>query len=67
MPIMVLLTALTVLFPAFPQAQVPPPSSALAEPGEKRANEIQPPDQVMDLIGIRPGLVIGKWAPAAAG
>jgi ubiquinone/menaquinone biosynthesis C-methylase UbiE len=37
-----------------------PSSGQLAEPFEQRANEIQPPDQVMALLGIRPGLVIGE-------
>ena len=60
MPLMIWLTALTVLFPTYNQAQVPPPVAALAEPGETRANEIQPPDLVMDLLGIRPGLIIGE-------
>jgi len=32
----------------------------LAEPGEQSANAIQPPEQVLDLIGIRPGLIIGE-------
>jgi SAM-dependent methyltransferase len=56
---MIWLTALAVLFPTFNQGQVPP-ASTLTESREKRANEIQPPDQVMDLIGIRPGLIIGE-------
>ncbi len=32
----------------------------LSEPEEKRLNDLQPPDLVMDLLGIRPGLVIGE-------
>ncbi len=32
----------------------------LTEPSEVRANEMQPPDQVMDLLGVRPGLVVGE-------
>ncbi len=32
----------------------------LAESHEIRANEIQPPETVMDILGIRPGLVIGE-------
>jgi 2-polyprenyl-3-methyl-5-hydroxy-6-metoxy-1,4-benzoquinol methylase len=32
----------------------------LAEPGEKRANEIQPPELVMDILGIRLGFIIGE-------
>jgi 2-polyprenyl-3-methyl-5-hydroxy-6-metoxy-1,4-benzoquinol methylase/L-ascorbate metabolism protein UlaG (beta-lactamase superfamily) len=42
------------------QAQVSPETSGLAEPREKRANEIQPPELVMEILGIRPGLVIGE-------
>jgi SAM-dependent methyltransferase len=32
----------------------------LSEAAEAHANEIQPPAQVMDLLGVRPGLVIGE-------
>lgn len=32
----------------------------LTEPHERSANAIQPPKEVMDLIGVRPGLVIGE-------
>jgi len=32
----------------------------LSEEREKRANENQPPQLIMDLIGIRPGLIIGE-------
>jgi SAM-dependent methyltransferase len=41
-------------------AQAARDASQLAEPGEKRANEVQPPEVVMDILGIRPGLVIGE-------
>ncbi|OFY68596.1 MAG: hypothetical protein A2V64_10990 [Bacteroidetes bacterium RBG_13_43_22] len=32
----------------------------LAEPHETRANEIQPPELVMDILNIRPGMIIGE-------
>ncbi len=32
----------------------------LSDPGEARANEFQPPALVLDLLGVRPGLVIGE-------
>ena len=32
----------------------------LTEPGERFSNAIQPPDVVMDLIGVTPGLIIGE-------
>ncbi len=32
----------------------------LTEPREARANEIQPPGLVMDILGVRPGMVIGE-------
>lgn len=32
----------------------------LTEHREQRANEIQPPELVMDILGVRPGLVIGE-------
>ncbi|MBP1768060.1 MAG: ubiquinone/menaquinone biosynthesismethyltransferase [Candidatus Aminicenantes bacterium] len=35
-------------------------TSRLTEFGERRANEIQPPNLVMDILGIRPGMVIGE-------
>jgi len=35
-------------------------SDRLSEPNERRANEVQPPGVVMDLLGIRPGQVIGE-------
>ncbi len=30
-----------------------------AEPGEKRQNELQPPEKIMNVIGLKPGMVIG--------
>jgi len=35
-------------------------TSRLAEPREKRFNDVQPPELVMEILGIRPGLVIGE-------
>jgi SAM-dependent methyltransferase len=32
----------------------------LTEPHEHRANSVQPPELVMELVGVRPGLVIGE-------
>lgn len=55
---------LLIIFAVHPSVQEPPksvqPSSGLTESQEQTANTIQPPEQVMDLIGIRPGLVIGE-------
>jgi|GEM_PF-261203 len=34
--------------------------SRLADPGEKRANEVQPPELIMNILGVRPGMVIGE-------
>jgi precorrin-6B methylase 2 len=35
-------------------------ANQLTEPEEVRANEIQPPELVMDILGIRPGMIIGE-------
>jgi ubiquinone/menaquinone biosynthesis C-methylase UbiE len=32
----------------------------LAEPGEARLNRLQPPDRVIEAIGVEPGMVIGE-------
>ena len=53
-------TVLTAFLWIQPSVTTPQSSSGLAEPREQQANAIQPPEQVMDLIGIRPGLVIGE-------
>jgi hypothetical protein len=37
-------------------------ANQLSQPQEKRFNEIQPPELVMDILGIRPGLIIGEVA-----
>lgn len=55
-----LLMALTVVLPAQDATQAARDTNQPTEPGEKRANEIQPPDLVMDILGIRPGMVIGE-------
>lgn len=56
----ILLTALATILPAQPAAQAARDASQLAEPREKQANEVQPPELIMDILGIRPGLVIGE-------
>jgi len=58
--ISILLTALTALLPAQEAAQAAQDASQLAEPQEKRFNEVQPPEVVLDVLGIRPGLVVGE-------
>ena len=52
-----LLLALLVVqsLPAFVSGQVDP-----ADAWEKRLNELQPPDKVLEAIGIRPGMIIGE-------
>lgn len=57
---MILLSAMTVFLSVQVPAAVPQDPDRLTESREQAANAIQPPDQVMDLIGIRPGLVIGE-------
>jgi SAM-dependent methyltransferase len=55
-----LLTALSALLPAQEAAQAARDAGRLAEPQEKRFNDVQPPELVLDILGIRPGLVIGE-------
>jgi hypothetical protein len=43
--------------PAFVDGQVDP-----ADAWERRLNELQPPDKVLEAVGVRPGLVIGEVA-----
>jgi ubiquinone/menaquinone biosynthesis C-methylase UbiE len=57
---MILLAAMAVFLLAPEPAKPLVAAGQLAEPGEQSANAIQPPEQVMDLIGIRPGLIIGE-------
>ncbi len=35
-------------------------TSQLTEPREATTNEIQPPEMVMDILGVRPGMIIGE-------
>jgi ubiquinone/menaquinone biosynthesis C-methylase UbiE len=35
-------------------------SGQIAEYGEARTNERQPPDKVMDTVGLKPGMVVGE-------
>ena len=35
-------------------------SAQTVEPGERTANDLQPPAKVMDAVGIKPGMVIGE-------
>jgi ubiquinone/menaquinone biosynthesis C-methylase UbiE len=49
----IILTALA--FPLILTGQVDP-----ADAWEKRLNDLQPPDKVMDAIGVMPGMVIGE-------
>jgi SAM-dependent methyltransferase len=56
----VLLTVSTAILPAQEAAQAAGDAGRLAEPQEKRFNDIQPPELVLDILGIRPGLVIGE-------
>jgi 2-polyprenyl-3-methyl-5-hydroxy-6-metoxy-1,4-benzoquinol methylase len=57
---MILLVGFAAVLPAQQAAQVPGDAGLLAEPREKWANDVQPPELVMDILGIRPGLVIGE-------
>jgi len=56
----ILLTALTVILPAQETGQAIRDASRLAEPQDKRSNDVQPPELVMDILGVRPGMVIGE-------
>jgi ubiquinone/menaquinone biosynthesis C-methylase UbiE len=60
MPRKILLTAVAVLLSIQGQGIASQDIDRLSEPREKFANSVQPPKEVMDLIGIRPGLVIGE-------
>src|SRR4030042_756098 len=60
MIICIMLTTLTVLLPAQEAIRAAQDTSRLTEHQEQRANEIQPPDLVMDILGILPGMVIGE-------
>jgi len=56
----ILLMVLTAILPAQEAAQAARDAGRLAEPQEKRFNDVQPPELVLDILGIRPGLVIGE-------
>lgn len=56
----VLLTLSTAVLPAHGAAQAARDATGLAEPQEKRFNDLQPPEVVLDILGIRPGLVVGE-------
>lgn len=56
----ILLTALALLLSVQGPAMSSQDADRLTEPREKFANSVQPPKEVMDLIGVRPGLVIGE-------
>jgi len=36
------------------------PKDDLTHPGEERQNRLQPPEKIMDAIGLKPGMVIGE-------
>jgi SAM-dependent methyltransferase len=55
-----LLAALLLAAPVPAAVQTVCDTVQLAEPREKWANDIQPPELILDLLGIRPGLVIGE-------
>lgn len=46
--------------PAQDASQAAQDPSRISEEREKRANESQPPQLIMNLVGIRPGLIIGE-------
>ncbi len=58
--ISILLTAFNVFLTAQEAAQAAKSAGQLAEPQEKRFNDVQPPELVMDILGIRPGFIVGE-------
>jgi ubiquinone/menaquinone biosynthesis C-methylase UbiE len=56
----ILLAALAAFLSAQNPAKFPAAPRQLTEPREQSANAVQPPELVMDLIGVRPGLIIGE-------
>ena len=56
----ILMTAMALFLSVQGPAITPQGPDQLTEPQEQRFNALQPPNEVMDLIGIRPGLVIGE-------
>jgi 2-polyprenyl-3-methyl-5-hydroxy-6-metoxy-1,4-benzoquinol methylase len=57
---LLLMSVMAAILPAQEAAQSARDTGQLTEPGERRANEVQPPELVMDILGIRPGLIIGE-------
>jgi len=55
----ILLAVLTVLLPGWDSAQAARSSAQLTESQEQYANATHPPELVIDLLGIRPGMIIG--------
>lgn len=55
-----LASAVAALLSAQEAARTVPDSSRLTEPGERRVNAIQPPELIMDMLGLRPGFVVGE-------
>jgi ubiquinone/menaquinone biosynthesis C-methylase UbiE len=55
-----ILTAVALLLSTQGPAGASQVADRLTEPREMSANAIQPPKEVMDLIGVRPGFVIGE-------
>ncbi len=56
----ILLVLWIAFLPAQDASQNAQDASRLSEEREKQANENQPPQLIMDLVGIRPGLIIGE-------
>jgi cyclopropane fatty-acyl-phospholipid synthase-like methyltransferase len=56
----ILFAAWLALLPAQQTVKVPAGARALAEAGEQSANAIQPPEQVLEILGIRPGMIVGE-------
>jgi ubiquinone/menaquinone biosynthesis C-methylase UbiE len=56
----IILLAMSLILSIQGPAMASQDADRLTEPREKSANSIQPPKEVMDLIGVRPGLVIGE-------
>jgi len=56
----VAIACLTACLSPVPAVSAPQAPDRLSEARERAANETQPPGVVMDLLGIRPGLVIGE-------
>jgi len=56
----ILVAALAAFLPAQIPATSPAAAGQLTEPREQLANAVQPPELVMDLLGIRPGQIIGE-------